>query len=253
MIGYNKEGKVRTSNSARIAIKAVGVTKRYTIHHEKPTLVEKFIRGRNETIFAIRDISLEVKKGERVGIIGPNGSGKTTLLKLIAGITSPSQGKVVTCGKVVSLIDLEAGFHPDLTGEQNIYLNGMLLGMKRADITDRLDSIIRFSGISRFSDTPLFTYSQGMKLRLGFSIVAHTDPDIILLDENMSVGDQKFREKSYKRMKDFFKQGKTIILVGHYMDLIRENSERVFWLEKGKIRMQGQTEVVVGSYEKSLR
>jgi ABC-type polysaccharide/polyol phosphate transport system ATPase subunit len=251
-LGMKKNQKSKVKNPDKIAIKLTNVTKRYTIHHEKPTLVEKFITGKDETFFAIKNISLEIKKGERVGIIGPNGSGKTTLLKIIAGITSASKGKVETYGKIVSLIDLEAGFHPDLTGEQNIYLNGMLLGMKREEIARKLTSIIQFSDISQFIDTPLFTYSQGMKLRLGFSIVAHTDPDIVLLDENMAVGDQDFWDRSYKKIREFFVSGKTVVLVSHYMDLIKKNCDKVIWLDKGGVRLEGKTKELVARYEKDF-
>ena len=154
------------------AVKLTNISKHYIIHHEKPTLVERVINGKNEKFKALDNINLEVKKGEILGIVGPNGSGKTTLLKIIAGITSPTTGKVKTSGRVVSLIDLEAGFHPELTGEQNIYLNGMLLGMSRKSISQKLRKIIEFADIGQFADAQLFTYSQGMKLRLGFSVVA---------------------------------------------------------------------------------
>src|SRR3990167_6304133 len=155
------------------AIQLDYVAKQYVLHHEKPTLVETLFSPKDEVFFALKDISLEVSKGERVGIVGRNGSGKTTLLKIIAGISTPSTGSVTTDGKVVSLIDLEAGFHPDLTGEQNIVLNGMLLGMTRAEIAKKHQAIVRFAGIGQFIDAPLYTYSSGMMLRLGFAVAVH--------------------------------------------------------------------------------
>jgi len=218
-----------------IAIELTGISKRYEIHHEKPTLVEKFVKGRNESFWALKNINLTIKKGERVGIMGPNGSGKTTLLKIITGITNPTSGNVNTYGKVVSLIDLEAGFHPDLTGVQNIYLNAMFLGMAKKEIDRKLKAIIAFAGIRQFIDTPFFTYSQGMKLRLGFSVATHSNPDILLLDENFSVGDEKFGKKSRDVIKQFRKQKKTILIASHWKDFIKQNCKRIITLEEGRI------------------
>lgn len=229
-----------------IAVRLTHVTKEYTIHHEKPTLVEKMVNGREEKFFALNDISLTIKKGERIGIIGPNGSGKTTLLKVIAGIATPTGGTVETHGKIVSLIDLEAGFHPDLTGEQNIYLNGMLLGMKNREITDKLDGIIKFADIKQFIDTPLFTYSSGMKLRLGFAIAVHADPDILILDEALSVGDADFQKKSRVKIQEFFHKGKTILVASHMLEYIQTNCHRVFIMKKGTVVGDGNQKLIDG-------
>ncbi len=217
------------------AITLTHVSKKYEIHHEKPTLVEKFVKGKNETFWALKDINLTIQRGEKVGIMGPNGSGKTTLLKIIAGITTPTSGMVETNGKIVSLIDLEAGFHLDLTGEQNIYLNGMLLGMNKRAIENTIDKIIAFAGIGKFIDTPLFTYSEGMKLRLGFSVAIHANPDIFLLDEGMNVGDSDFQEKTSKKIRDIYHSGKSIIIVSHWLEYIKKNCDRIITLHKGKI------------------
>lgn len=235
-----------------IVIKLAKVSKKYTIHHEKPTLVEKFINGRDETFLALKDINLEIKKRERVGIIGPNGSGKTTLLKIIAGIASPTSGEVETNGKIVSLIDLEAGFHPDLTGIQNIFLNGMLLGMPKIEIEQKLGKIITFAGIGQFIDASLFTYSEGMKLRLGFSVAVNADPEILLLDENMAVGDQEFKQKSYKKIQEFLKQGKTVIIVSHYLNFIKLACNRVIWVDQGSVKKDGDAKKVIALYLKSF-
>lgn len=221
-----------------IAIQLSSVSKKYTIHHEKPTLVEKFIksaRWRNEEFWALKDINLTINKGERVGIIGPNGSGKTTLLKIIVGITTPTEGTVKRVGKIVSLIDLEAGFHPELTGEQNIYINGMLLGLAKKDIQKNIQRIIAFADIKQFIDAPLFTYSSGMKLRLGFAVAVHADPDVLILDEGLSSGDSEYRKKIKTKIKDFFSKGKTIIMVSHQLDILKENCQTIAQMCHGSL------------------
>lgn len=230
--------------SDNIVIKLVNVSKRYTIHHEKPTLVEHLITGRHEEFWALKNINLEIRKGEKVGIIGPNGSGKTTLLKIIAGITSPTSGRVEMHGKIISLIDLEAGFHSDLTGYQNIFLNGMILGMKKKEIEAKMDSIIKFADIKQFIDVPVFTYSEGMKLRLGFAVAVHADPDILVLDENISAGDADFKEKSSRKIREFSRQSKTIILVSHSLDLIRSYCDKVSLLSLGILVKTGSIGII---------
>jgi ABC-type polysaccharide/polyol phosphate transport system ATPase subunit len=227
-----------------IAIQLTNVSKKYEIHHEKPTLVEKFVKGPNETFWALKNITLTIKRGEKIGLIGPNGSGKTTLLKIIAGITTPTSGSVATYGKVVSLIDLEAGFHPDLTGYQNIYINGMILGMKKREIEKNISSIIDFADIRQFIDAPLFTYSSGMALRLGFAVAIHANPDILLLDEGFGVGDARFQRKSRKILLQFARSGKTIIVVSHWLDQIKNYTNRLVWFERGKIKQDDTTKVV---------
>lgn len=219
-----------------IAIQLTNVSKKYEIHHEKPTLVEKFVKGKNEIFWALQDINLTIKKGEAVGIIGPNGAGKTTLLKIISRITTPTTGEVKTHGRVVSLIDLEAGFHQDLTGLQNIFLNGMLLGLTKKEIDGKLLSIIEFADIRQFIDAPLFTYSEGMKLRLGYAIAVSSNPDILIFDEGISAGDENFRKKSLAKTQGFFKQGKTIIIASHWMEFIQQNCKRIIEFEGGKVK-----------------
>lgn len=221
------------------------VTKRYVLHHEKPTFIENvMLRGRSEVFTALHDISFTVARGEKVGIIGHNGSGKTTLLKLIAGITVPTAGTIKTRGKVVSLIELGAGFHPDLTGEENIFLSGLIVGMTRDEIKKKYKKIIAFADIDRFIDAPLFTYSDGMKLRLGFAIAAHADPDILILDEGLSAGDADFQQKSARKIEEFFQKNKTILMVSHWLDYIRERCEKIIWLDQGHIREVGDTSVI---------
>lgn len=227
---------MKSNTADDIAIKLENVSKQYMIHHEKPTLVEHLINGKTEEFWALKNINMTIKKGEKVGIIGPNGSGKTTLLKIIAGITTPTSGVVKTNGKVVSLIDLEAGFHPDLTGEQNIFLNGMLLGMDKKEITKKLHSIIDFADIDKFVDVPIYTYSLGMKLRLGFSVAVNADPEILLLDESITVGDNKFRKKSLDKVESLFRQQKTVIIVSQFLDFLKSNCSRIIVMGKGRIR-----------------
>lgn len=218
-----------------IAIQLTNVSKRYTIHHEKPTLVERLAKGKDEEFWALKDINLTIKKGERVGIIGPNGSGKTTLLKIIAGITTPTGGTVETHGRIVSLIDLEAGFHPDLTGEQNIFLNGALLNMKRKEINDKLDSIIRFADIGSFIDAPFYTYSNGMKFRLAFAIAIENKCDALLIDEVFLSGDLDFQRKTLLQISRLQKKSVTTIICSHVPAFVWGLADNFLYLSKGTI------------------
>lgn len=221
-------------------IKLENVSKKYSLFHEKPTLVENLFRGRlNEEFWALKNINLSIINGERVGIIGPNGSGKTTLMEVIAGITTPSSGKVEVRGDVASLIELDAGFHPEINGRQNIILNGMLIGMSKQEVYSKLSNIIKFAKIGKFIDSPFYTYSQGMKLRLGFSIVSQTDASIFLLDENISVGDELFRKKSVKKIVEFARDGKTLIFVSHDLGFVKYMCTKIIWVDKGKIKKIG--------------
>lgn len=229
----------QSNHHGEIAIKLVGVSKKYEIHHEKPTLVEKFVKGKNETFWALQNINLTLRKGEKVGIIGPNGSGKTTLLKIIAGITTPTHGTITIHGKVVSLIDLEAGFHMDLTGIQNIYLNGMLLGMNKTEISQKLHLIIDFADIRQFIDVPLYTYSDGMKFRLGFSIAAHANPDIIVLDEGIITGDLHFQKKVANKIKQICRKNVTLLIVSQSESILRNYTTKLILINHGTIIQTG--------------
>ena len=232
-----------------LAIKLTHISKKYEIHHEKPTLMEKILKGRNESFWALKDINLQFMKGERVGIIGPNGSGKTTLLKIISGVTTPTSGTVETHGRIVSLINLEAGFRPELTGIQNIYLMGMLLNMREKEITSKIHSIIEYSDVGQFIDAPLFTYSDGMKLKLSFSITIHSEPDILILDESMYVGDQKFQNKALKTIESLYKKGTTILLVTHWLSYVKNNCNRIVVLRNGQVEHTGSKELVDDFYK----
>lgn len=232
-----------------IVISLRGVSKKYILHHEKPTLAESLFRHKEE-FWALRNINLEIKKGEKLGIIGPNGAGKSTLLKIITGITVPTKGAVETRGRIASLIDLEAGFHPDLTGEENIYINGLLLGMTKTEIKKNFRTIVNFSGVKKFIDSPLHAYSDGMKLRLGFSVAVHSNPDILIIDEVITAGDEEFRKKSYAKMQEFFKQKKTIIFVSHNLGILEKLCPKTLWLDKGKIKALGPSKKVILNYLK---
>lgn len=246
MTGFKK---MKNNN---IALSLTNVTKKYFIHHQKPTLSEQIINGKKKEFIALRKINLNIKKGERVGIIGTNGSGKTTLLKIISGITSPTSGTAKIQGKIVSLIDLEAGFHEDLSGIENIYLNGMLLGMNRLEIFEKLNQIIKYADIGDFISAPLFTYSSGMKLRLGFAIAIQTEPDILILDEGFSVGDEGFKKKIQDTIDKIYKSGKTIITASHWSEYLRKKCSRVIWIEKGSIVMDGQPSRVLSKYHSEI-
>lgn len=235
-----------------IVIKLTNISKKYVLHHEKPTLVENiFSRKTKEEFWALKKINIVIKKGEKVGIVGHNGSGKTTLLEIISGITVPTTGKIATSGRLATLIELEAGFHPDLTGEENIYFNGLMIGMSKNEIRANFKKIISFADIGVFIDAPMYTYSEGMKLKLGFSIMVHANPDILVLDENMAVGDRSFHNKSYSKIEEFIEQNKTIIVVTHYLEFLKKKCDRVIWLKEGKIIRDGGMRKVIKEYEQS--
>lgn len=232
-----------------IELKNIG--KKYKLSRYKPTLIQNiFNLSKTSQFWALKNISLKINPGDKLGIIGNNGAGKTTLLKIISGITSPSEGNINVRGKVVSLIDLKAGFHPELTGRENILLNGMLLGIKKKKINQQLDKIISFSELEKFIDAPLYTYSNGMILRLGFSIAIHSTPEILVIDEILSVGDQNFQEKSFYALNNFFKK-KTIIYTSHYLTRLLDFCNKVIWLEKGQMRLAGPAEKVITKYSQN--
>lgn len=205
-------------------------------------------RQPEDIIWALKDVSFEVKQGEVVGIIGRNGSGKSTLLKTISGITEPTAGRVLVKGRVGSLLEVGIGFHPELTGRENIYMNGTLLGMRRKEIDQKFDEIVDFSEIERFIDTPVKRYSSGMKVRLGFSVAAHLDPEIMILDEVLMVGDVQFRRKCQEKIKSVATQGRTVLLVSHIMGPITELCHWAMLLEGGRMVEQGETDQVVENY-----
>lgn len=203
--------------------------------------------------WALRDISFEIPKGEAFGIIGANGAGKSTLLKLISRIMNPTSGTVEIKGRLSALIEVSAGFHPDLTGRENIYLNGTILGMNRREIAAKFDQIVEFSGLSEFLDTPVKRYSSGMYARLGFSVAAHVNPDVLIVDEVLSVGDYVFQKKCVERMKEVIHSGATVLFVSHNLKIIAEFCHRCLLLERGRSRMIGTPTEVIQSYISSTR
>jgi len=210
-----------------------------------PTALSSLKNTRYEVL---KDISFEVYKGESFGIIGRNGVGKSTTLGLIAGVLKPDSGRIVVNGRISPLLELGGGFHPELTGRENIILNGVLLGMTRAEVLKRMDEIIEFSGLGEFIDQPLRTYSSGMYARLGFSVIAHLDPEILLIDEVLAVGDIDFQKKCLDKMLDFRKRGVTIVFVSHSMDDIEKICDRAMWLGDRRIREIGMTSEIISHY-----
>jgi len=206
------------------------------------------ISHQSNYIWALKDVSFEVKRGEAVGIIGRNGSGKTTLLKILCRITAPTEGYAEIHGRVGSLLEVGTGFHPELTGRENVYLNGAVLGMKKAQVEHKFDEIVEFAGVEKFLDTPLKRYSSGMQVRLAFSIAAHLEPDILLVDEVLAVGDAEFQKKCLGKMDDVAKGGRTVLFVSHNMASVQNLCVRAILLESGQINMEGSVSAVIDKY-----
>ena len=202
-------------------------------------------------LWALRDVDLALEQGEVVGVVGRNGAGKSTLLKIVARITEPTTGVSRTRGRVGALLEVGTGFHPELTGKENVYLNGAVLGMSRKDIGRRFDEIIEFAGVERFLDTPLKRYSSGMYLRLAFAVAAHLEPDIVIVDEVLAVGDEDFRQKCLGRMSRFGREGRTVLFVSHDLGAITQLCQRAVWLDRGSIRTEGRAGEVVDRYLRS--
>jgi len=204
--------------------------------------------GEPRTFWALDDVSFEIKQGEAVGIIGRNGAGKSTLLKILSRITRPTRGRAELFGRVGALLEVGTGFHGELTGRENVFLNGAILGMHRQEILRKFDEIVEFSGVGTFLDTPVKFYSSGMYVRLAFAVAAHLEPEILVVDEVLAVGDADFQKKCLSKMNSEASQGRTVLFVSHNMSAVQSLCQRAFWLDKGKIVADGQTEAVVGSY-----
>jgi ABC-type polysaccharide/polyol phosphate transport system ATPase subunit len=217
----------------------------------KSALVRKSLtRGltAEEAIAAIERVDFSVARGEAFGVIGGNGSGKSTLLKLIAGMLKPTSGRIVVDGRVAALIELGAGFHPEISGRENVYINGAVLGLTRKEIDQRYERIVEFSGLGDFMEEPVKNYSSGMYVRLGFAIAIHTDPDVLLVDEVLAVGDEAFAHRCIRRIEEFLQSGKTLLLVSHSLDLVEGLCDRVLWLEGGQQRLIGEPRRVIDAY-----
>lgn len=233
-------------------IEIKNVSKSFKIYHDKATTLKErllFLRSSKADVFwALKDINLTIETGKTVGLIGHNGSGKSTLLKLITKIIYPTSGEIVTHGRVSSLLELGAGFHPDFTGRENIYINASIFGLSRKEIDSKLESIIEFSELRDFIDSPIRTYSSGMYTRLAFSVAVHVSPDILLIDEILAVGDVNFQKKCISKIKEFKKKGVTMVFVSHNMNDVLEICDSVVWLDKGSMIEYGDTETIAAKY-----
>ncbi|RRB06352.1 ABC transporter ATP-binding protein [Larkinella rosea] len=251
-------------------ITAEDISKRYIIDHKKGKgstsikdalgdQLKKVFGGKkpqhpeyehieHEDFWALRDVNFSVEQGDRIGIVGHNGAGKSTLLKVLSKITEPTTGRIHIRGRIASLLEVGTGFHPELTGRENIFLNGAILGMTREEIRKQFDAIVDFGGIEKFLDTPVKRYSSGMYVRLGFAIAAHLDPEILIIDEVLAVGDAEFQKKSLGKMRDVSASGRTILFVSHNMTAVQALCNRTLYFERGRLIEQGETNQVVASY-----
>ncbi len=239
-----------------LAVELAGAGKRFTKYLDTPMLVNTALRFRPQTrrqrLWAVRDVDFAVADGESVGVIGRNGSGKSTLMSMIAGITAPTEGSVRVWGRVAPLIAVGVGFHRELTGRENVYVNGAILGLTRRQIDQRLDTIIDFAEIGDFVDTPVKFYSSGMFVRLGFAVAAHCDPDVLIVDEVLAVGDLAFQVKCYERMTEIRRQGATVVMVSHHLGAVRRMCDRVLVLDGGRARHVGPPEEAIAAYHDIL-
>jgi lipopolysaccharide transport system ATP-binding protein len=245
-----------------IAIEAQGISKRYrlgefqaaygtlreSLVHAGRLLTGKEHKLKTQELWALEDVSFKVEEGEVLGVIGRNGAGKSTLLKVLTRITTPTRGRVEIRGRVGSLLEVGTGFHPELTGRENIYLNGAILGMKRREIQQKLPDMIEFSGVEGFLDTPVKRYSSGMYVRLAFSVAAHLEPEILLVDEVLAVGDAEFQARCLGRMEDFGANGRTVLFVSHNMQAVAQLCDRVILMEQGRVALDGPSAEVVAHY-----
>src|SRR5574344_2400611 len=241
-------------DSSENAIEVINMSKSFKAVYDKPyTLKERLVfwkSTKTEYHDVLKNINLTIKKGETVALIGVNGSGKSTLLKLMTKIIYPNKGKIITNGKLTSLLELGAGFHPDFSGRENIYFNASIFGLTHEEIDDRLENIIRFSELGNYIDNPVRTYSSGMYMRLAFAVAINVDADILLVDEVLAVGDQHFQEKCLAKMQELKKEGKTMVFVTHSLGAAEQLCERAIWLHNGVIKMDGKTEDVAKEYIK---
>lgn len=236
-----------------IDIRFDGVSKRYRIARPELTTgswVSKLLNRHVEDFWAVRDVTFEVRRGETLGIVGHNGAGKSTLLKLLSRITAPTAGEIVLTGTIAALIEVGSGFHPELTGRENIFLSGSILGMRRREIAEKLERIISFSGVGAFIDTPVKRYSSGMFVRLGFAIAAHLEPDILLVDEVLAVGDAAFQVQCHERLTELRRAGTTMLFISHDLTSIEQLCDRVILMHRGRLVANGSPREVVKEYQR---
>lgn len=242
------------SKKEEYAIKIENLTKEFKLFYDKPTtLKERLVfwnRKKEDSRTVLKNINLDIKKGETVALIGTNGSGKSTLLKLMTKIIYPTTGSLITRGKLTSLLELGAGFHPDFTGRENIYFNASIFGLTKEEIEQRVDEIIEFSELGDFIDSPVRTYSSGMYMRLAFSVAINVDADILLIDEILAVGDQHFQDKCFAKLEELKASDKTIVIVTHSLDQVRKLCTRAIWIYNGEVRLDGAPNEVVDEYLK---
>lgn len=235
-----------------IAIEVQEVSKRFRLYNDRPGSVKelftKFGRPRYDEFWAVRDVSLSIEEGTVHGLIGHNGCGKSSLLRMIAGIHTPTSGRVVTSGRISALLELGAGFHPELTGRENIYLNASILGLSRKQTDALLDRIIDFSGLAEFIDSPVKHYSSGMYVRLGFSVAVHVDPQVLLIDEVIAVGDEEFQRRCFDHLRSLRAQGVTIVLVTHSMPIVQSMCDAATWMDHGRVVGTGDPAEVIAGY-----
>ena len=227
--------------------------KSYRLYHERNQYLKAAIlkgrRARYEEFWALKGIDFAVPTGSTFGVIGSNGSGKSTLLKTMAGILQPEKGSVEIKGRVSALLELGAGFHPELTGRENVFLNGAILGLSKKEITARFDDIVEFAGLPDFIDTPVKNYSSGMFVRLGFAVAAHVEPDVLLIDEVLSVGDESFQRRCAEKIDEFRRDGRTIVFVSHGLSQVEQLCEDAAWIDKGELKMLGKSAEVISAYQ----
>ncbi len=235
------------------AVAVDSLWKSYRLYHERNQYLKAAIlkgrRARYEEFWALKDVSFEVPTGSTFGVIGANGSGKSTLLKCLAGILVPEKGRVGVHGRISALLELGAGFHPELSGRENVYLNGAILGLSKKEIASRFDDIVDFAGLAEFIDTPVKNYSSGMYVRLGFAVAANVDPEVLLVDEVLSVGDESFQRRCMEKIEDFRRDGRTIVFVSHGLGQVLQLCEDAAWIDKGELRMIGPSANVISEYQ----
>lgn len=245
--------------SHEVAVSAENVSKRFVLHRNRAGDLRELVTGLwgkgnksagaiDNAFYALRDVGFSIERGETVGIVGHNGSGKSTLLKMLTGILKPDTGHIQTHGRIGALIEVGAGFHPDLSGRENVYLNGSIMGLSRRELEKKFDAIVAFAGLERFIDTPVKRYSSGMYMRLGFAIATHIEPEILLIDEVLAVGDTQFQNKCVKHLREFAGNGGTVVFVSHAMEQVAGLCERCLWLDRGQLLHDGPTTDAIDKY-----